>query len=292
MGKINKALDYNKLLEEQSKGKQLKKILQFPLFAPIKYDGNYVVVTVFLGKVTFTTSGGLNYKHTDKHPFMMVSDGIYLAERIHGKGLLGDRNRCNLRGPKTDQTSTGHTYRVFDYLTHEDYVRSKSLYTYVERHEELHKTNVDKSLIVELPIIHNEEEFNAELKRVVKLGYEGIMGVNPDWIWQHHKTTRRINFIKFKGRPTVDLICVGWKEGTGKYEGLIGSLLMEDSEGRQVYVGSGMSDDDRHKSPNYFDGKVCEIEYEQIVYTYIQATHPPLNEGVLIRQSKTKEDID
>ena len=63
--KINKALDFNKLLNEQKQGKLLKKHVRFPLLVPIKYDGNYVVVMVSDEGTTFNTSGGLTYTHTD-----------------------------------------------------------------------------------------------------------------------------------------------------------------------------------------------------------------------------------
>lgn len=293
MAKINKALDYNKLLIEQGKGKLLNKHLEFPLYAPIKYDGNYVVIQVRKGRATFTTSGGLNYTHRDDggYIFKNAEDGVYLAERIWGKGLLGDRNRCNLRGPKDAQTSAGHTYKVFDYLTHSEYERGKARVEYDSRYKCLLLCNIPYIYIAERVQVGSLEILELYLKEVVNKGYEGVMLIQPDWIWKDTKS-RKVDFCKWKKRPTVDLLCLGCEEGTGKYEGMIGALVLQDSEGRTVSVGSGMSDEDRLRDPDFFIGKVVEMFYEQIVHTYIQPTFGSEYEGVLIRDDKTKEEID
>ena len=44
--------------------------------------------------------------------------------------------------------------------------------------------------------VENREALDAYLLAICKEGYEGVMGVSPDWKWSHHKTSRRINFIK------------------------------------------------------------------------------------------------
>jgi len=290
MTKINKALDYNKLLEDQSKGKLLKKHLKFPLIAHIKYDGNYVVVEIGDDYRIHHTSGGLTYTHADNAGdiFDEAKPGFYLCERIHGEGKLGARNKCNLTGSKDNQKSKGHNYKVFDYLTITEYIFSKSNYGYFVRRGAVENSYLPASCIELGKAINSKEELDAYLREVVNDGYEGLMLYGYDYVWEDTKS-RKPHFAKYKKRRTADLLCIGWKEGTGKYEGLIGSLLLQDSEGREVYVGSGMSDMDRQIVPEYFVGLVIEIEYEQIVDTYIQATHSPLNEGVLIRD---KREID
>ena len=45
---------------------------------------------------------------------------------------------------------------------------------------------------------------------------------------------------------------------------MIGSLVLKDSKGRIVKVGSGLDDNDRSKKQPDFIGKVIEVEYEQI----------------------------
>ena len=79
---------------------------------------------------------------------------------------------------------------------------------------------------------------------------------------------------------------MGITEGEGKYKGMIGSLVLQDASGRIVSVGSGLSDAYRSKASIAYIGKVIEIEYEQILDTYIQPTF------VTVRLDKTKEEID
>lgn len=292
MSKINKALDLNKLFIDQKNGKLLKKQLSFPLYAPIKYDGNYTVTEVLNGKIVHTTSGGLNYKHTDDYGdiFKFCMDGYYLAERIAKEGKLGQRRYCALTGPKKDQKATKHSYKVFGFVSVDDYVKGVSKVRYPDMLAQLLLSGVPHEHIVETPLIFSMAELDDYLTNVVKAGYEGVMAVSPNWCWKDTKS-RNIDFCKYKKRPTVDLLCIGVEEGEGKYEGMIGALVLRDSQGRIVSVGSGMSDEDRTME-DYFVGKVVEVFYEQIIHTYIQPTFGNEYEGVLVRHDKTEKDID
>jgi len=291
--KINKALDVNKLHQEHKKGKLLKKELRFPLYAPIKYDGNYIVVLVDRGQPTFHTSGGLEYTHTDEQPMWQgLPDNAYFAERIWGEGKLGDRNRCNLKGSKSAQTSTGHNYKVFGVVSLESYYDGHTTVPYDMMATTLIDLFEPNDIAGIGKLIKTQEELDKYLDIVVKQGYEGIMCIAPKWKWADTKS-RGVKFAKYKKRPTVDLLCVAVLAGTGKYEGMIGSLRLQDSSGRIVDVGSGMSDEDRTRG-QYFVGKVVEMFYEQIHEggTYIQPTFGSEYEGVLVREDKAKEDID
>lgn len=273
MAKINKALDYNKLLIDQSNGKLLKKYLQFGLWASVKYDGNYVVVHVSDKGTTFETSGGLFYTHLDNAGDVFANGlkGFYFAERIAGKGKLGDRNKCNLKGPKHAQTSEGHSYKVFGYVTEEEYAQGYSNVMYPYMATIISKT-IPVDSIAEPVFIDNINKLNSLLSYTTSIGYEGLMLMATDYSWKDTKT-RTVKLAKYKKRPTADLKCIGVTEGEGKYTGLIGSLILEDDEGRVVNVGSGLNDADRNAKPGYFIGRVVEIEYEHIVDTYIQPTY-------------------
>jgi len=115
-------------------------------------------------------------------------------------------------------------------------------------------------------------------------GMEGAMLKSPDHIY---KVGKRVNdCIKLKPRHTVDLLCIGIEDGEGKYDGMIGSLLLKDSKGMVVSAGSGLVDEQRKLPKEYFIGKVVEIYYEQILDTYIQ----PIIK--CIREDKESKDID
>ena len=59
--------------------------------------------------------------------------------------------------------------------------------------------------------------------------------------------------------------CTDWIPGTGKYEGMIGSLkaelITDKGEHITAYIGSGLSDMDRLSDPSNFIGKILEVQY-------------------------------
>jgi len=284
--KIQKSLDYNKLKEQQAKGKLLKKQLKFPLLAQIKYDGAYTVIEVSNDyKVTYHTSGGLQYKLQTKPDFEeYLKPGFYIAERIMKGGKLGTRRYTALTGPKTNQLANAHsTFKIHDYLSYDEYTKGKAVRSYVRRYQ--HLCAIPREYRVYNLIVRDITSLEDFLDIVVKNGYEGLVLKDPDWIWKDTKS-RNIECAKYKKRPTADLLCIGVSVGNGKYEGMIGALVLEDSQGRRVQVGSGLDDNDRAADPQYFLDSVVEIEYEQILDTYIQPTF------IQIRSDKTKEEID
>ena len=286
--KIQKSLDYNKLKEQQAQGKLLKKQLSFPLIAQTKYDGNYVVIEVSSDfKRTYHTSGGLQYTHVKEPEYMnYLKPGYYIAERIAKGGKLGTRRYCNLTGPKTDQLSSGHAYIIHDYLTYEEYQNGKATTPYFRRLTELvDQFNIPDNVLTYSVVVYDNEGLEKLLTKVIKDGYEGLMLKDPDWFWKDTKS-RNIECAKYKKRPTVDLLCVGVTDGTGKYEDMIGALVLQDSKRRQVQVGSGLNDDDRSKHDEFFIDRVIEIEYEQLMDTYIQPTF------ITVRMDKSSEEID
>ena len=74
-------------------------------------------------------------------------------------------------------------------------------------------------------------------------GHEGVIAKNIDAVWQPKRT---FDLVKFKAEKTVDLLVVGWEEGTGKNAGRTGALVCETSDGLvRVNVGTGFSDPER-----------------------------------------------
>ena len=283
---MNKALDYGKLKEQQAQGKLLKKRLKFPMYAQVKYDGNYVTVVVKNGEPTYYSSKPKEYLHPNDNTFVKANDGVYIAERIYKEGKLGQRTGTALYGTKTLQTARADNhYKIHDYLTIEEYEQGFSDRTYEERIDSLIKSGLPIESKCHAFIITDEEGLNEFLDETTKQGYEGLVAKTLDWKWKRTKS-RTVEFIKYKKRPTADLLCIGTTEGTGKYENMIGALILVDSYGREVNVGSGLNDIERSRKPEEYIGNVVEIEFEQIIDTYIQPTF------IGIREDKTEEDID
>ena len=96
------------------------------------------------------------------------------------------------------------------------------------------------------------------LDRVIAKGGEGLILRLSTGLYEHKRSS---NLLKYKRTQTMDLRIVGWNEGTGKYEGGIGSFICQtDDETIKVNV-SGMSDDVRFSNPNEWLDKIVEVEY-------------------------------
>lgn len=103
------------------------------------------------------------------------------------------------------------------------------------------------------------------LDKVVSNGGEGLMINTAKGLYQHKRTN---DLLKFKKVQTMDMKVLGVLEGTGKYEGLIGSLMcaakFDDGTYIECNVGSGMSDEQRWLwsiRPDDIIGKVVEVAY-------------------------------
>ena len=78
---------------------------------------------------------------------------------------------------------------------------------------------------------------------------------------------RRSKYIvKMKAVNDADLLCVDVELGQGKFEGMVGALVCQTSDGLlRVRIGTGLKDDDRAKDPAYYVGKIIEMQYNEII---------------------------
>ena len=270
--------------------------LRFPRICTIKYDGRHTTIFKKVnGDVEYYSSSGKMFKLLDDQVFGFDDTpvGVYFAEMM-GEGVegkLGDRVHSGIQTTMFTNTKKGilnkhkPTWRIFDFVTFEDYEKGESALGFVDRFSYLMEHIPTQYLaynMESLELAHDEMFLN----KVVEAGYEGIVSIDFDHRWAATKS-RKWTAIKWKKRPTADLLCTGTTEGEGKYEGQIGALLLVDSMGRSVSVGSGLSDSDRAMDSEEFVGKVVEIEYEQITNcSYIQPTF------VRVREDKRVEEID
>ena len=99
---------------------------------------------------------------------------------------------------------------------------------------------------------------------ITSVGAEGLMLNTADGTYIHKRTNE---LLKYKKVKTMDLRVIDVKEGTGKYEGLIGALECAgefEDKFVSVQVGSGLSDEQRELwaiNPKAIIGKIVEIAY-------------------------------
>ena len=92
----------------------------------------------------------------------------------------------------------------------------------------------------------SHENLMLRLDKVVAGGGEGLMlrlGASG------YRSGRSNDLLKVKRYQDAEAVVVHHLPGKGKYEGLMGSLLVELEDGRQFRIGSGFSDSERASPP-------------------------------------------
>ena len=273
---------------------KFRKKMAFPRTAMIKYDGRCTTIVKHdSGEVDYLTTGGKLFKLENDQVFGWDSTppGVYFAEMMGGKvvGKLGDRIHSGIQTTMFTNTSKGitnkhePTWRIFDFVSIEDYVGGKSSVPFGLRWAFL-EAFISNDYLADSIKCYNASDWDHYHTAIVAGGWEGTVSIDDSQLWVSSKS-RPHTQVKRKDRKDADLICYGAKEGTGKYEGMIGSLLLKDSAGLKVDVGSGLTDAQRAMDPDYYIGKVVEIVYEQKIDTYIQ---PIFN---CVREDKDIKDI-
>ncbi len=75
------------------------------------------------------------------------------------------------------------------------------------------------------------------------MGYEGLVVKPFDYRYEKRRSQ---SWLKMKDILSKDLKVVHYFEGTGKYEGMLGGLIV-DHKGKDVRVGGGFSDVQRQE---------------------------------------------
>lgn len=292
---------------KQYKGTDLDKISKKNLkedgyFAGVKYDGNYVQIYKVGDSVRFFTSGGKEFKLLDVEKELVELNpniDFYIETEYIGvtDGKLGSRGNCTTTTWRTNFTklipcnANTSRFKCFDilYLRVDDKVlyhcdtdndNFEERYAHFSEHDIKLGSNID---LVEFKV-RTLDEAKAEAKDLCSQGWEGLFAFHTTHTYE--EKGRSSLAIKIKAKQRADLFCINIEPGEGKYEGMIGSLVLIDSKDRIVRVGSGLSDIDRSKSISYFLNSVIEIGYEQILDTYIQPTF------IRVREDKSKSEIN
>ena len=298
------------MLIEAQKGKALDKLpkkeaesFDTDIFAvSTKYDGNQIFIVKRNNKVTWFTSDckqfdipglGTELLH-NKSDFILVAEFMYNCE-----GKLGDRKKSailttlrtcwnkSIVNPLSFKEELCNI-KVFDCIPY--VVTDLCSFLHYDLAQE-NRLEVASLLFFPAQISKTKSKLmtgaEAKLyaKKLVNEGWEGTMCIDPKSKYQAGK---RVNYsVKIKYRKTADLLCTDVVAGEigSKYENSIGALVLQDSVGRIVSVGSGLDDKDRNPGlADYYISKIIEIEYEQIMDTYIQPVY------VQVRLDKQKAD--
>lgn len=167
------------------------------------------------------------------------------------------------------ENKTRICYTVFDLIPIQDFESANPKLNYEERR--LIMDSLSDRLNGEhtrlLPVLYQGTDLNKIdelLNRMVAEDKEGlILNMNCPY-----RRTRHKGILKIKRFYTMDLPIIGYEEGTGRLEGMLGAFVLN-YKGNEVKVGSGFTDEQRVdfwkcKDDIVNDVCLCEVKYKEI----------------------------
>lgn len=194
----------------------------------------------------------------------MVFDGELT---LKDKGDLSDNEafRAATGIINSDGDKTGICFTIFDYLSVDEFDAGESMFDYGARRFSLDRLNINTENVRILPLLYSGYDTNKIdelLEQMVAEDKEGLM-INLD---VPYKCKRHSGILKVKRFYTMDLPIVRVEEGTGKYAGLMGNLVV-DYKGNEVGVGTGFCDGERDlfwRNREQVVGMLIEVKYKEI----------------------------
>lgn len=199
---------------------------------------------VFDGELTLKDKGGLS----DNEAFRTAT-GIINSDD-------GDKSRI--------------CFTIFDMLPADEFDAGESVECYIDRRARLGgvatvlKTSEHVSVLPVLYVGVDQRAIDKLLDRMVAEDKEGLM-VNLD---VPYRCKRHSGILKVKRFYTMDLPIIRIEEGSGKYAGTTGALVV-DYKGNEVGVGTGLTDEQRRFFWEFKDtyiGVLAEVKYKEISY--------------------------
>lgn len=193
--------------------------------------------------------GELIVKTTDGRPDRKTGNGFYTKA---------------VRGTLSKEESDKFTYVIWDIVPEEEYLAGLGTESYTTRFSKLESVKFSKKVeLVESKVAQTIDECLMFYQAMRDRGEEGAVIKVAESVWED---ARSKNMVKLKAINDIDAVCVGVEPGQGKYAGMIGALLCEDSTGELKFsVGTGLKDDDRKKDPSFYINSIIECTYNEII---------------------------
>ena len=251
--------------------------LKYPQICQLKYDGVRLLARVEDGVVTFRSSGGrlANFPELNKAVVgSSMKSGILDGELVWDKGTQADRTIISgklnsaMKGGTVDELKM--KFQVFDQMSLAAFDTQSNPSKYETRFNtlkgmlKLSKPN-DMIQLAETFKVFSAEEAGIVYGNFISYGFEGIILKAPD---SKYTFKRSKDWVKVKETKTADLICVGFEEGRGKFEGFIGALMLEgivEDTLVKVKVGSGLTDIERTFPLHRYLNECVEVKYNSVI---------------------------
>lgn len=224
------------------------KNIQYPAMLQVKMDGTYRTFIKNGDEIKSFSRDGKEYVHTMINDILRnCADGAYIGEMIcnNVEGANSTEIRYKSNGLLNSLTPPEDvTFYVWDYLTVDEFKKGLSHTPYKNRFGilcDMFKNNKN-ILTVKTEMVDNFEQAQNILKTLLTLGEEGAIIKNTNSIFKSGTSKEQ---IKLKPEIEVDVRCIGFTEGNGRFKDSFGAILYktdDDSISGQV---SGITDDMR-----------------------------------------------
>ena len=248
--------------------------VKFPCIVQTKMDGMRFNAHVTNGDVVFRSRAGKDLAFEGlpiEADFQKLPEGVY-----DGELLVANSDRKTGNGILTKfQKGTGTVVvgrdihaKVWDVIPVTDFAKGSCSIGYFERFQILSgtlKAARPKAIILVQTWLEvsDMEEAQTIYKEQLAHGEEGVILKDPKGPWEDKRVKHQ---VKMKAELEADLRVTGFLPGAGKFEGKIGSLLVESADGKvKTAVGTGLNDEERSWDPKEFIGKIVAVKYNALI---------------------------
>lgn len=205
---------------------------------------------------------------------LTLTDGGTLGFVLDGELLIADREnfpskeqyKRTVQIVRRDGEKRGIVFNAFDIVDYSVFLHHDCTTPYYLRRQELEAIVHDVRHVKVVPVLYvggdaNEILRHLEIQR--GLHHEGVMINLLDAPYEFRRTR---NLLKVKAMQDCDLAITGVEEGSGRFKGTLGALVVA-FKGNPVRVGSGMTDSFRREvwaDPSRYIGRVVTVQYFEV----------------------------
>lgn len=280
----------------------LHKKVQFPMYAQVKKDGVFAALVVHNEKARLFNRTGkrlTNVEHLEEYYSDMswlghIEDGVYFGELccdgISLEMLSGivNPNRVNPLDGSQIAARDRMAIFFFDMITLCEFISGHSHRGWLLRYHSLLLNMHKRSAVIPYSLIQDEETLREFAKKHIDKGEEGIVAKQDvEWKagakdWHQMKIVRGIH---------VDLECIGWEEGAGKYAGHVVNLLFRYAKGKTIkaMLGKGWTMEDARAMWLGLNGFTFTSACEPVGKIFHVSGLQPSSKNGVIRLPKVRE---
>ena len=249
--------------------------LKFPCIAQTKMDGMRFNALVENGQVTYRSRAGKEldlFGVLDEDVLALTAGQDFVLDGellMFGAGKPLDRKTGNglltkfQKGTGTKQLAEQIRAVVWDIIPLFAFRKGVCTTGYKDRVTMLIDERPGRIQVARIHDVNSMEEAQVLYKQKLAEGEEGLVLKDPMGPWEDKRVKHQ---VKMKAELEADLRVTGFLPGTGKFEGKIGSLLVESADGQvKTAVGTGLSDEQRSLPFTEFENKIAAIKYNAVI---------------------------